>query len=218
MRRLFAAASLAVILFGPAAGPVAAAEGPPVVGDVTAVLRWAYGTPPEADRRNLFVGNHVVYRELLQTVADGALHVRMADATQLRLGSASTVVLDEFVYDPAAGTGTLVATVAKGVARFITGATGHGRFVVETPVAIITPRGTEFSVWVEEDGSTRIWVQEGSVEVTPREGAPAIVNRPEIVRVATPSSAVERNALRPAPDAGMRDTPTLRLKRKTLIR
>lgn len=210
MNRLLPAAALAAALL--AASPALPADGSLVVGDVTAVLRWAYGTPPGAGRRDLFVGNDVVYRELLQTVEDGALHVHLADATELRLGSASSVMLDEFVYDPAADTGTLVATVAKGVARFITGATENGRFVVETPVAIVTPRGTEFSVWVEEDGSTVIWVQDGSVEVTPREGAPAIVNETEIVRVLTPTSEVERDAPRPAPDPGMRDTPRVRLQ------
>jgi hypothetical protein len=207
--RLRAASLLAGLVLASVAG---AAQAQTVVGDVTAVLRWAYGTPPGADRRDLFVGNDVVYRELLQTVEDGALHVHLADETEVRLGSASSVKLDEFVYDPAAGAGTLVATVAEGVARFITGATGKGRFVVETPVAVVIPRGTEFSVWVEADGSTVIWVQEGSVEVRPREGTAAIVNETEIVRVATPSSEVERDAPRPAGDPGMRDTPQLRLK------
>jgi hypothetical protein len=202
---LFAALTLAASAAGEARAQT-------VVGDVTAVLRWAYGTPPDADRRDLFVGNEVVYRELLQTVKDGALHVHLADETELRLGSASSVSLDEFVYDPAADTGAMVATVAVGVARFITGATANGRFVVETPVAVVIPRGTEFSVWVEEGGATVIWVQDGSVEVRPREGTAAIVNETEIVRVATPSSEVERDAPRPAGDPGMRDTPRLRLQ------
>lgn len=212
MKQILSAVALATVLSATDA-PLALAADAIVVGDVTAVLRWAYGTPPGASRRNLFVGNDVVYRELLQTVEDGALHVQLADATELRLGSASTVVLDEFVYDPAADTGALVATVAKGVARFITGGTENGRFVVRTPVATVSPRGTEFSVWVEEDGSTRIWVQAGSVVVTPLEGEPAIVNQREIVRVATPTSEVERNAQRPENDPGMRDTPALRLQR-----
>jgi hypothetical protein len=210
-KSLVPAAGLAALLSALAMHPAAAADAAPVVGDVTAVTRWAWGTPPGDDRRDLFVGNEVVYRELLQTVEDGALHVHLVDATELRLGSGSSVMLDEFVYDPDADTGTLVATVAIGVARFITGATGKGRFIVETPVATVTPRGTEFSVWVEPDGSTRIWVQDGSVVVTPHEGEAAVVTEPEIVRVLTPASEVERNAIRPAPDPGMRDTPLLRL-------
>jgi hypothetical protein len=188
------------------AGGSLAAEPGETVGDVTAVRIWAYGTPPEKARRTLFIGNDVLYREQLETVTNGALHVRLRDGTDLRLGSASTVLLDEFIYDPAAGPGELVASVAKGVCRFITGDAKHGRFIVQTPVATIVPRGTEFSVWVEADGSTRIWVQDGSVEVRPLAGAPAIVSEPEIVRVATPSSEVERDALRPAPDFGMQNT------------
>jgi hypothetical protein len=183
-----------------------AAEPPVIVGDVTAVRIWAYGTPPEAGRRNLFTGNDVLYRERLETVENGALHVELRDGTHLRLGSGSSVLLDEFIYDPHAGPGTLVATVAKGVCRFIAGDTERGRFVVGTPVATIVPRGTEFSVWVEPDGSTRVWVQSGVVEVTPLQGEPALVRESEIVRVKTATSAVERNAPRPAPDPGMRST------------
>jgi hypothetical protein len=183
-----------------------AAEPPAVVGDVTAVRVWAYGTPPTADRRDLFMGNDVVYRERLETVENGALHVELRDGTQLRLGSRSSVLLDEFIYDPSRGPGTLLATVAKGVCRFIAGDTERGSFVVRTPVASIVPRGTEFSVWVEPDGSTRVWVQSGTVEVTPLQGQPALVQASEIVRVTTPSSEVERNAPRPAADPGMRST------------
>lgn len=183
-----------------------AADQPIVVGDVTAVSIWAYGTPPQAERRDLFTGNDVLYHERLETVADGALHVELRDGTHLRLGSGSAVLLDEFIYDPKAGPGTFVATVAKGVCRFISGDTERGRFVINSPVATIVPRGTEFSVWVEADGSTRVWVQSGVVEVTPLQGAPVLVRESEIVRVQTPTSAVERNAPRPAADPGLRST------------
>lgn len=202
-RALLAAVATAAALC--LAGAAAGAE-PAVVGDVTAVRVWAYGTPPAGARRDLFVGTDVIYRERLETVYDGALHVQLRDGTHLRLGSASTVLLDEFVYDPAAGAGTLLATVAKGVCRFITGQAERGRFVVTTPVASIVPRGTEFSVWVEADGSTRVWVQSGTVEVTPLQGAPALVREREIVRVRTVASPVERNAPRPAADPGMQST------------
>jgi hypothetical protein len=201
--RLLQAVALTALLSS--VGAAQAADGE-IVGDVTAVRIWAYGTPPEDSRRDLFTGNDVVYRERLETVEEGALHVELRDGTQLRLGSRSSVMLDEFIYDPGAGPGTLLATVAKGVCRFIAGDAERGRFVVTTPVATIVPRGTEFSVWVEADGSTRIWVQEGTVEVTPLQGAPALVRRSEIVRVSTPSSEVERNAPRPAPDPGMQST------------
>jgi hypothetical protein len=206
---LAAIAALAGLLF--CLGAAHAAE-PADVGGVTAVRVWAYGTPPGGERDGLFTGNRVVHREQLETVEGGALHVRLRDGTDLRLGSNSQVLLDEFVYDPNAGPGAVVIGVTKGVCRFVTGSIGSG-LRVETSVATIVPRGTEFSVWIREDGSTLVWVQDGTVEVTPRRGTPALVHKREIVRVATPTGAVERNATRPESDPGLQITPKILLER-----
>lgn len=207
------AVSLALGVVGVAAAPPAPAD--EVAGEVAALRVWAYGTPPDEARRDLFLQDEVVVRETLETAEKGALHVRLRDNTMLRLGSASRVVVDEFVYRPDADSATLLATVSKGVCRFVSGKTATHRLEVKTSSATIAARGTEFSVWINADGSTTIWVQTGSVEVTPVDGsAPAIVNATEIV-LAPAAGGVQLNAKRPASDPGIVDTPRIRFRRKS---
>jgi hypothetical protein len=184
-------------------------------GTVTAVRVWAYGTPPEtSSRRDLFLEDPVFVRERLETVPDGALHVRLLDDTVLRLGSGTVLVLDEYVYAPDSGTLSLLANVAKGVCRFVISTVSIQRVVVSTPTAAVTTRGTEFSVWVADDGSTTVWVQDGAVEVAPRDGSPpAIVEEGDIVLVRVGGGGVVLDAPRPSSDPGLAPTPRVLMPR-----
>ena len=216
-RRLPIGALLAAMAVSAATLPAARAE---VAGSVAAVRIWAYGTPPEqAQRRDLFLRDEVQVRELLETVTDGALHVRLVDDTMLRLGSASRVVVDEFVYDPDADASTLLARVTMGVCRFVSGKAATRRLEVVTPAATIAARGTVFSVWIAADGSTTIWVSEGQVEVTPLDGAaPALVDAGEIVLAPIAGGGIRLDAPRPAPDPGVADTPRVLIPRRKALR
>jgi hypothetical protein len=190
-----------------------------VAGDVIAVRMWAYGTPPDRARRDLFLKDDVYVRERLETVTDGALHVHLMDDTVLRLGSATSVVLDQFVYAPDADATTLLANISKGVCRFLTGKTIKKNVKVVTPAATIAARGTVFSVWVKEDGSTTVWVQEGQVDVTPRDGsAPAVVGAGEIVLAPVGGGGIRLDAPRPAADPGISDTTRVLIFRRKSIR
>lgn len=188
-------------------------------GAVVALRVWAYGTPPETARRDLFLKDDVYARELLETVPQGALHVRLRDDSMLRLGSATSVVVDEFVYSADSDTSTLLASITKGVCRFISGKAAKHRFEVSTPAATIAARGTEFSIWLKPDGSTTVWVQSGQVEVTPRDGAaPALVNAGEIVLAPIAGGGVQLDAPRPSPDPGISDTTRVLIPRRKSIR
>ncbi|MGH6958919.1 MAG: FecR family protein, partial [Dongiaceae bacterium] len=148
-----------------------------------------------------------------------ALHVRLADDSMLRLGSATSVIVDEFVYSPDADTSTLLASISKGVCRFISGKAAKHRLKVSTPAATIAARGTEFSVWLKPDGSTTVWVQSGQVEVAPRDGsAAALVNAGEIVLAPIAGGGIRLDAPRPSPDPGIADTTRVLIPRRKSIR
>jgi len=190
-----------------------------VAGAVVALRVWAYGTPPDTPRRNLFLKDDVYARELLETAPQGALHVRLRDDSMLRLGSATSVVVDDFVYAPDASASTLLATISKGVCRFISGKATTHRLEVSTPAATIAARGTEFSVWIKPDGSTTVWVQSGQVEVTPRDGsAAALVGGGEIVLAPMSGGGIRLDAPRPSPDPGIADTTRVLIPRRKSIR
>lgn len=217
-RRLPAAQLFVALVVSMAALPPAAqAE---VAGAVAAVRVWAYGTPSEQPaRRDLFLRDEVHVRELLETVNKGALHVRLMDNTMLRLGSASRVVVDEFVYDPDADASTLLARITKGVCRFVSGKAATRRLEVTTPAATIAARGTVFSVWIAADGSTTVWVSSGQVEVTPLDGAAAaLVDAGEIVLAPIAGGGIRLDAPRPAPDPGVADTTRVLIPRRKSLR
>ena len=201
-----------VILAGSGAvGPAAAQT--PVAGDVVALKIWAYGTAPDASaRRDLFMSDPVYVRDKLETVTDGALHVQLLDDTVLRLGSATQLVVDDFVYEDSTGSLQFLASISKGVCRFVTGNALKKDFRVETPTASIVARGTVFSVWVDSAGETVVWVQEGNVDVTSAvDGANASVGATEIVK-APNAGGIELNAPRPEDDPGIGNTTRMNRK------
>ncbi len=176
------------------------------IGRVELVEVWATGTPEGGREAAKFIGNGVLARETVTTSAGGALHLILADRTELRVGSNATLKLDEYVYDPKGGAGKATLAVTRGIARFITGRMQKEQFAVRTPNVEIGVRGTDFSVWVEPDGRTTIWVTEGAITVRPLTGgAIADVGADETVAVAPGGAEVQRNAPRPPPDPGLRD-------------
>jgi len=111
-------------------------------GRVGAVNLDATGTPPGAGSRTLTIGTNVIYKERVQTSSQGSTQIMFPDTSTLNVGRNSSIVIDEYVYDPNAGTGKMVATVSKGVMRFVGGQISHTAGVqVNTPVATLGIRG-----------------------------------------------------------------------------
>lgn len=111
-------------------------------GRVGAVNLDATGTPPGAGARTLTIGTNIIYKERIQTSAQGSTQILFPDTSTLNVGRNSNIVIDEYVYDPAAGTGKMVATISKGVMRFVGGQISHTAGVtVNTPVATLGIRG-----------------------------------------------------------------------------
>lgn len=154
------------------------------VGSVQHVEVWAYGTPPQSDRRDLYVADDVTGGEVVETIKDGALHITFLDGTELRLGSESTMTIDSFVYDPATNGGELLINLSAGVFRFITGQMNKEGILLTTPVAQIGVRGSTLDIAVADDGKTDLMVREGIGTITPLEGA-----APAVKEVAAPGTA-----------------------------
>src|SRR5262245_13197312 len=119
-RRSFCAAAISALVYAATGKPAVSQSA--VAGDVVALKLWAYGTAPGgAIRRDLFMADSVYVLDTLETVTDGALHVELMDKSVLRLGSATRIVVDEFVYQGSAGSLQFLASLSKGVCRFVTG-------------------------------------------------------------------------------------------------
>jgi hypothetical protein len=117
------------------------------VGVTSAVNPSAAGTPPGADARQLTVGSDIQFRERVITTTDGQAQILFLDQSSLLIGPNSTVVIDEFVYDPATNKGNIAATLTQGSFRYIGGKLSkQGNATLKTPVATLGIRGSDVTV------------------------------------------------------------------------
>lgn len=131
------------------------------IGGVELVRVWATGTPPESTRRDLVVEDQVFRNEFVETVRDGALHLRFLDDTEFRLGSNSRAVLDSFVYDSDTDTGEIALTLSRGLFRYVSGKLKGEKITIKTPTATVGLRGTVVTIFVGPDGETIVDVDDG---------------------------------------------------------
>ena len=94
------------------------------------------------DTRTLQQGDRVHQDELIEVGTDGSSEFKLDDDTKLALGPGSHLRLDKFVYDPAKSNGSIVLNLVKGAFRFMTGVAEKPTYLIKTPAAAITVRGT----------------------------------------------------------------------------
>jgi len=90
---------------------------------------------------------------------NGRLAIQFLDDSIVRLTERSSVVIDEYIFDPDPSRSRLALNMTSGTVRFLTGALGRinrDRISIRTPVAIIAIRGTEFTATVDEIGRSLV--------------------------------------------------------------
>ncbi len=158
------------------------------VGNVGAVNPRAASTPPNASAPHvLALGASVINKERIETSGDGTAQVTFLDKSTLNVGHNSSVVIDKFIYDQAAGTGEMAASMTKGVLRFVGGQISHTNGAsVNTPVATIGIRGGT---------ATIIFLPGGHVMVIDQFGRIDVRNQVSSQTILRPSYAVEVDGL-----------------------
>lgn len=92
--------------------------------------------------RTITIGASINHMERIRTESTGSVQVLFVDKTSMTVGPNSDLTIDEYVYDPKAGSGTLVATLGKGAMRFVGGMISHnGNAEIKTSTASIGIRG-----------------------------------------------------------------------------
>ena len=134
------------------AGPLApgqyaqAAEGGALsIGEVSTVNGTVNATRLDGTAVQLGAGDPVFQGDTIETVGNGSVGLVFIDKTTLSLSEGGKMVLDELVYDPASGTGSMAVDMVEGAFSFVSGEiakTGPDSMKVETPVATIGIRGT----------------------------------------------------------------------------
>ena len=81
------------------------------------------------------------------------------DKTTVNITEQSKITIDEFVYDPKAGSGKLAMKMVQGTARYASGQIAKNspqNVNITTPTATVAVRGTDFSMTVDELGRSLV--------------------------------------------------------------
>jgi hypothetical protein len=197
--RPFRAVALAALLLG--TGLTGAPVAQQRVGVNSAVNQEATGIPPGATPRRLVLGQEVVFNERITTGPDGQTQILFVDQSAMTVGPRSDMVIDEFVYDPNAGTGKLAVSLTRGVFRFVGGKLSKqdNAVTMQTPSATIGIRGGLVLLDLTPDGQLRVIFGYGAgVTVTGLNGLAQTITRPGF-QVTVAGRGVAPSAPSPAP-------------------
>ena len=89
---------------------------------------------------------------------NGRVKIVFKDDTNVTVTESSSLVIDDFVYDPKSGAGKLGLKAAAGTVRYVSGAIAKDpkNVKINTPTAAIAVRGTDFVMAVSETGASMV--------------------------------------------------------------
>jgi hypothetical protein len=118
-----------------------------------------------ANLRTISIGTSIEHKERIKTTTQGSVQLLFLDKTSMTIGPNSDLVIDEYVYDPNAGSGKLAATLGKGALRFVGGQISHrGEAEIKTADAVIGIRGGV--ALITKAAQTSVFSGYGNVTVT----------------------------------------------------
>lgn len=163
-------------------GPASAASGDRI-GDAVVITNVVMADFAKKLRK-LAKGDDVRQDETIEVNTDAQGEFKLDDETKIALGPGSRLVLDKFVYDSDKKAGSIIINLAKGAFRFITGVATKSTYVINTPNASITVRGTVFDVYILLDKSVWVLLQEGAIEATGSRNVCHVLDQPgQLIRI-----------------------------------
>lgn len=163
--------TVAVSLFSLSA-PVKASA-PDVVGEVTTVIGVASLRQSPGDGEPLKRGAQVRAGDRIETGPGGHVHIRFIDGGMVSVRPLSSLHIHEYRNESAASKGAIKFELEQGVVRSVTGAWGEQsreRFRLNTPVAAIGIKGTDFVVRTGS-AATQASVISGAIVMSPLDAA-----------------------------------------------
>ncbi len=108
---------------------------------------------------DLILDSDILYMDTVKT-GKGEIGITFIDDTNVAVSSQSSLIIDDFVYDPNSAKGSkLVLNVALGTVRYASGniaKLSNQNVDIRTPTARIGVRGTAFSMTVDEIGQSLV--------------------------------------------------------------
>jgi hypothetical protein len=159
------------------------------IGTATAVNPSSEGTPPGGSTTTLTVGARVLHKEHIHTSPTGSVQLLFLDKSTLNIAPNTSLVIDEFVYDPASNSGHMLTKLTQGTLQYIGGKLSHqGAVSITTPAATIGIRGATLNVshnagpdnTPSANTGTQVISQYGTITIT-NGGGTIVVARPGFV-------------------------------------
>ncbi len=149
----------------------AMADGRPLVGVADVMGGKATLISPDAKApQPLKAGAQIREGDTLETAADGYVYINTRDQGFISLRPKSRLTVDLYRFDPKDPAATQIRwTLKQGVVRVVSGRgmeSAKDRFRLNTPIAAIGVRGTEFSVFAGAN-VTRASISTGAIAVSP---------------------------------------------------
>lgn len=158
---------VALLVSGPA---LPQAQTSIAVGEVSLVLGKAYRLTRAGAREQLERGSKIAVGDRIDTRSNGHVHVRFVDNALVSVRPNSQLVIQRYDYNPDEPADSAVKfDLREGVTRAISGEAAKAardRFRLNTPIAAIGVRGTDFVVSADAD-TTRALVNEGAIVMAP---------------------------------------------------
>ena len=115
------------------------------IGEVTNISGSVKATRVDGNVFELNTGDPVFQGDTIETSVDGSVGLVFIDKTTFSLSEGGKMVLDELVYDPSIGSGSMSLEMLEGAFSFISGEvakTGPDAMELKTPVVTMGIRGT----------------------------------------------------------------------------
>ena len=145
-------------------------EGATPVGESTLVLGRSELIKADGSVEPVLRGGPIYVGDRISTSSGGHVHVKFKDGALLSVRPNSSLLVEQYDYDPhKPEDSTVKLNLEEGVARTISGDAAKGareNFRLNTPVAAIGVRGTDFAVGASAS-STRAMVNEGTIVIAP---------------------------------------------------
>ena len=145
------------------------------------------------DTIQIVKGTEIKTNDKVET-KNGKVKIVFKDDTNVTVTESSTLVIDDFVYDPKSGAGKLGLKAAAGTVRYVSGAIAKDpkNVKINTPTAAIAVRGTDFVMAVSETGSSMIMLMP-TCEIEQNVNLKGLSCGSGAIDVETPSGIVKLN-------------------------
>lgn len=150
-------------------------------GAVVAVIQQSEADG-ETGKRVLQVEGPVFSGDKIITGARGEAQIKFRDETKLVVGPNSSMTIDAFVFAANGNAKQFSINAVRGAFRFITGKSSKSAYAINTPVATIGVRGTEFDfIFQPRTQELEVVTFGGTTTTCPTEVDPATGQKPPCI-------------------------------------